>query len=106
MQPNLRLALALDRWRGRIPNGATFAVLLSSIIPEIAPAIGLLDAHLQHRALIYNTARATPTPALNALATLILVASFTVAGLGWLAYRRWGKGQGDDSSLGSITSSV
>ena len=35
-------ALALDRWRGRVPAGANFAVLLSFVVPEIALAIGLL----------------------------------------------------------------
>lgn len=42
---------------------------------------------------IYNTARAAPTPALNALATLTLVATFVVVLLGWLAYRRATRGE-------------
>ena len=37
---------------------------------------------------IYNTARAAPSPALNALATLILLASFLAIVLGYLIYRR------------------
>lgn len=37
---------------------------------------------------IYNSARSAPTPALNALATIMLVVSSLVAGLGFLAYRR------------------
>jgi len=42
---------------------------------------------------IYNTARAAPTPALNALATLMLLASFAAVLIGWLAYRRFTRGE-------------
>ena len=191
-------ALALDRWRGRGPAGANFAVLLSFVVPEIALAIGLLfmitwlatpfelgtvaqvvglitfqlsypvvivrarlltigpqyeeaardlgasrlgavrrvllpmlypaifvsailvfadvlDNFVLVRYLsansstettsmkIYNTARAAPTPALNAIATLILVASFGVVFVGWLAWRKWGGASSDDDTgLGAI----
>ncbi len=37
---------------------------------------------------IYNTARAAPTPALNALATLLLLAALTAVVIGYLFYRR------------------
>ena len=192
-------ALALDRWRGRIPPGANFAVLLSFVVPEIALAIGLLfmvtwlatpfelgttaqvvglitfqlsypvvivrarlltigtqyeeaardlgasrlgavrrvllpmlypaifvsailvfadvlDNFVLVRYLssnagtettsmkVYNTARAAPTPALNAIATLILVSSFVVVIAGWLAYRKWGRSDGEDTGLGAIAS--
>ena len=195
------LALALDRWRGRIPTGANFAVLLSFVIPEIALAIGLLflitmlttpfglgttaqivglvtfqlsypvvivrarlltigtqyeeaardlgasalgavkrvllpmlspailvsailvfadvldnfvivrylssDMSTETTSMrIYSTARAAPTPALNALATLILVASLGAVLIGWLIYRRLGKNDGDDVSFGSFTGNV
>ena len=195
------LALALDRWRGRIPTGASFAVLLSFVIPEIALAIGLLflitmlttpfglgttaqvvglvtfqlsypvvivrarlltigkqyeeaardlgasalgavkrvllpmllpailvsailvfadvldnfvivrylsaDMSTETTSMrIYSTARAAPTPALNALATLILASSLTVVAVGWLIYRRWGKNDGEDVSFGSFTGNV
>ena len=46
---------------------------------------------------IYNTARAAPTPALNALATLILLASFLAIVIGYLIYRRLNS---DDKSSG------
>jgi spermidine/putrescine transport system permease protein len=36
---------------------------------------------------IYNAARASPTPAVNAAATLMLVATFTVITIGFFAYR-------------------
>jgi spermidine/putrescine transport system permease protein len=55
---------------------------------------------------IYNTARAAPTPALNALATLILVTCLIVIVVGWLLYRRWSKGQGEDGGLGSFTGTL
>ena len=195
------LALALDRWRGRIPTGANFAVLLSFVIPEIALAIGLLflitmlttpfglgttaqivglvtfqlsypvvivrarlltigtqyeeaardlgasalgavkrvllpmlspailvsailvfadvldnfvivrylssDMSTETTSMrIYSTARAAPTPALNALATLILLASLGAVIIGWLIYRRLGKNDGDDVSFGSFTGNV
>ncbi|MSX64694.1 MAG: ABC transporter permease subunit [Actinobacteria bacterium] len=195
------LALALDRWRGRIPTGANFAVLLSFVIPEIALAIGLLflitmlttpfglgttaqivglvtfqlsypvvivrarlltigsqyeeaardlgasalgavkrvllpmlspailvsailvfadvldnfvivrylsaDMSTETTSMrIYSTARAAPTPALNALATLILVASLGAVIIGWLIYRRLGKNDGEDVSFGSFTGNV
>lgn len=41
---------------------------------------------------IYNTARAAPTPALNALATLLLVAALLAITLGYLIYRRTTRG--------------
>ena len=37
---------------------------------------------------IYNSARASPTPALNALATIMLVSSLLAIALGFLVYRR------------------
>ncbi len=51
---------------------------------------------------IYNTARAAPTPALNALATLMLLASFLAVVVGLLAYRRLSRGERDVSSLESF----
>jgi spermidine/putrescine transport system permease protein len=42
---------------------------------------------------IYNSARSAPTPALNALATIMLVVSLLVAGLGFLLYRRMTRGE-------------
>jgi spermidine/putrescine transport system permease protein len=44
---------------------------------------------------IYNSARAAPTPALNALATLVLVASVLAVVLGFLAYKRFSRGEHD-----------
>lgn len=41
---------------------------------------------------IYNTARGAPSPALNALATLLLVTSFAAIFIGFLVYRRLTRG--------------
>jgi spermidine/putrescine transport system permease protein len=194
------LALALDRWRGRIPAGANFTVLITFVIPEIALAIGLLfmvtylatpfglgttaqviglvtfqlaypvvicrarlltigtqyeeaardlgatalgairrvilpmlfpailvsaiivfagvlddfvivrylssDASTETTSMrIYQTARAAPTPALNAMATIILVVSTVVIILGWLLYRRLNRGE-RGTDIGAIASQI
>ncbi len=51
---------------------------------------------------IYNTARGAPTPALNALATLMLVSSFVVIAAGYLLMRRLSRGEPDATGLGSF----
>ena len=194
-------ALALDRWRGRIPAGANALALITFVMPEIALAIGLLfmvtylatpfglgtwaqiiglvtfqlaypivicrarlltiGAHYEEAARdlgasalgavrrvilpmllpailvssilvfadvlddfvivrylssdvstettsmrIYQTARAAPTPALNAMATIILVVSTVVIVAGWLAYRRWSRRQGERADLGSFAGTL
>ena len=190
-------ALALDRWRGRIPAGANFVVLITFVIPEIALAIGLLfmvtflatpfglgtwaqviglvtfqlaypvvicrarlltigkhyeeaardlgasalgavrrvilpmlfpailvsailvfadvlddfvivrylssDASTETTSMrIYQTARAAPTPALNAMATIILLVSTLAIVAGWLIYRRLNRSSGSSTDLGSF----
>jgi len=53
---------------------------------------------------IYNTARAAPTPALNALATLTLLASLVVVVAGLLVFRWLRRGEAKDgTSLESFT---
>ena len=42
---------------------------------------------------IYNTARASPTPALNALATIMLFSSLLAIALGFFVYRRLTRGE-------------
>jgi spermidine/putrescine transport system permease protein len=42
---------------------------------------------------IYNTARGSPTPALNALATIMLVSSLLAIALGFFVYRRLTRGE-------------
>jgi len=53
---------------------------------------------------IYNTARAAPTPALNALATLLLFAALAAVVIGFLVYRRMTRGDNTaDRGLGGFT---
>ena len=194
-------ALALDRWRGRLPQGANFLALITFVIPEIALAIGLLfmvtylatpfglgtwaqvvglvtfqlaypivicrarlltigshyeeaardlgasalgavrrvilpmlfpailvsailvfadvlddfvivrylssDASTETTSMrIYQVARAAPTPALNAMATIILVVSALVIVFGWLAYRRWTRRQGENTDVSSLANTL
>ncbi len=47
---------------------------------------------------IYNTARAAPTPALNAVATLVLVASLLAVTVGYLAYRWLTRGESGETA--------
>jgi spermidine/putrescine transport system permease protein len=42
---------------------------------------------------IYNTARGSPTPALNALATIMLISSLFAIALGFFVYRRLTRGE-------------
>jgi spermidine/putrescine transport system permease protein len=49
---------------------------------------------------IYNTARAAPTPALNALATLLLFAALLAITVGYFIYRRMTRG--DNTTAGGI----
>src|SRR4029079_9384729 len=35
-------AIGIDRWRGRLPNGANFLMLLSFVLPEVLLAVALL----------------------------------------------------------------
>jgi spermidine/putrescine transport system permease protein len=47
---------------------------------------------------IYNSARSSPTPALNALATIMLVSSLVAIALGFLVYRRLTRGERNQES--------
>jgi spermidine/putrescine transport system permease protein len=192
-------AIGIDRWRGRLPAGANFLMLLSFVLPEVllavallfvittvavpvqlgttAQVIGLVTFQVSYPAVlvrarlatigpqyeeaamdlgaspvgalrriimpmlmpaifastvlvfadviddfvlvrylsgdastepvsvkIYNTARAAPTPALNALATLLLVAALAAVVIGFLVYRRMTRGDSTaDSGLGGFT---
>jgi spermidine/putrescine transport system permease protein len=56
---------------------------------------------------IYNTARAAPTPALNALATLLLVFSLVAILLGFVVYRRLTRGEAADArGIGSFAGEI
>jgi spermidine/putrescine transport system permease protein len=52
---------------------------------------------------IYNTARAAPTPALNALASLLLLFSLLAVVFGFVIYRRLTRGESADArGIGSF----
>jgi len=53
---------------------------------------------------IYNAARASPTPAVNAAATFMLVSTFTVITLGFLAYRFATRGQRREGAVKDFVS--
>ena len=192
-------AIGIDRWRGRLPAGANFLMLLSFVLPEVllavallfvittvavpvelgttAQVIGLVTFQVSYPAVlvrarlatigpqyeeaamdlgasplgalrriilpmlmpaifastvlvfadviddfvlvrylsgdastepvsvkIYNTARAAPTPALNALATMLLLAALAAVVIGFLVYRRMTRSDTTaDSGLGGFT---
>ncbi|MFY9919868.1 MAG: ABC transporter permease [Mycobacterium sp.] len=192
-------AIGIDRWRGRLPAGANFLMLLSFVLPEVllavallfvittvavpvqlgttAQVIGLVTFQVSYPAVlvrarlatigpqyeeaamdlgasplgalrriivpmllpaifastvlvfadviddfvlvrylsgdastepvsvkIYNTARAAPTPALNALASLLLFAALAAVVIGFLVYRRMTRGDSTaNSGIGGFT---
>lgn len=104
---------------GATPMGAIRRVLMPMLTPAILASAVLVfadviddfvlvrylssDASTEPTSVkIYNTARAAPTPALNALATLLLVASFLVVIIGALVHRRLNRGDRDDSTMDSF----
>jgi spermidine/putrescine transport system permease protein len=95
---------------GASPVGAVRRVLLPMLVPAIFASTVLvfadvIDDFVIVRYLsgdsstepvsvkIYNTARAAPTPALNALATMLLVFSLVAILLGFVIYRRLTRGE-------------
>jgi len=95
---------------GASPVGAVWRVLMRLLTPAIfASAVlvfaDVIDDFILVRYLsgdsstetvsikVYNTARAAPTPALNALTTLLLVASLLAVTVGYLGYRWFTKGE-------------
>jgi spermidine/putrescine transport system permease protein len=196
-------AIGIDRWRGRLPNGANVLMLISFVIPETllavallfmvtsvalpltlgtsAQVVGLVTFQISYPAVlvrarlatigpqyeeaamdlgaspldalrriilpmlvpaifastvlvfadiiddfvlvrylsgdastepvsvkIYNTARAAPTPALNALATLLLLAALAAVVVGFLVFRRLTRGDGTtaDRGIGAFAGEV
>ena len=104
---------------GASPIGAVRRVLVPMLVPAIFASTVLvfadvIDDFVIVRYLsgdsttepvsvkIYNTARAAPTPALNALATLLLAFSLVAILLGFVVYRRLTRGE--DSTTRGIGS--
>ncbi len=94
---------------GASPLGALWRVTMPMLMPAIFASTVLvfadiIDDFVLVRYLsagsstepvsvkIYNTARAAPTPALNALATLLLLAALAAVVIGFLVYRRMTRG--------------
>jgi spermidine/putrescine transport system permease protein len=107
-------------------GASTIGALRRVLIPMLLPAIfastvlvfaDVIDDFVIVRALysdassetvaikIYNTARGAPTPALNALATLMLGASVVAILIGYAGYRFLTRGEGK-SSLGNFAGQV
>ena len=104
---------------GASPMGAVRRVLLPMLVPAILVSAVLVfadviddfvivrylsgDSSTEPTSVkIYNTARAAPTPALNALATLMLLAAFLAVIVGLLVYRRLSRGEKGSASLESF----
>ena len=95
---------------GASPLAATRRVLLTMLVPAIfASAVlvfaDVIDDFIIVRYLsgdaatepvsvkVYNTARAAPTPALNALTTLLLLASLFAVVIGYFVHRWFTRGE-------------
>jgi spermidine/putrescine transport system permease protein len=104
---------------GASPLAAQRRVILPMLVPAIVASAVLVfadviddfvivrylsgDAATEPTSVkIYNTARAAPTPALNALATLMLVAAMLAVALGFLLYRYLTRRSGERESIGSF----
>ena len=95
---------------GATPGQSVRRVLLPLLWPAILASVALVFAdsvdnfvtvrYLSAQAAteplsvkIYSAARSSPTPAVNAAATVMLVSTLLVITLGWLLYRRLSRGQ-------------
>jgi spermidine/putrescine transport system permease protein len=104
---------------GASPLSAQRRVILPMLVPAIVASAVLVfadviddfvivrylsgDASTEPTSVkIYNTARAAPTPALNALATLMLVAALLTVAMGFLIYRWLGRRAGERESIGGF----
>ena len=70
---------------------STFALSIDDFVVAQYMASGADTTTVPMR--IYATARAAPTPALNALATVMLVCSLLALVLAWLLFKRFARGQ-------------
>jgi spermidine/putrescine transport system permease protein len=82
---------------------ASFAIVFADTVDDFV-TVTYLSGPASSQPLstfIYTTARSTATPATNAAATLMLVTTTLVIALGYLAYRRFSRGQpgGDVANL-------
>jgi spermidine/putrescine transport system permease protein len=104
---------------GATPNQAIRRVLLPLLGPAILASIALVfadsvDDFVTLRYLsgpasseplsvkIYSAARGSPSPAVNAAATVMLVSTLLVVGIGLVLYRRFARGQGEAADAASL----
>lgn len=104
---------------GGTPNQALRRVLLPLLSPAILASVALVFAdsvdnfvtvrYLSGQAdteplsvKIYSAARSSPTPAVNAAATVMLISTLLVIGLGWMLYRKLTAGQNTAGDVGSF----
>ena len=95
---------------GAKPNQSVRRVLLPLLWPAIFASVALVfadsvDNFVTVRYLsgtadteplsvkIYSAARSSPTPAVNAAATVMLMTTMLVIAAGWFMYRRFAQGQ-------------
>ena len=105
---------------GASPGGAVRRVLMRMLLPAIFASAVLVfadviddfvivrylsgDASTEPVSVkVYNTARAAPTPALNALTTLLLLASLLAVVAGYALYRWFTRGEKDAGRLDVFT---
>jgi spermidine/putrescine transport system permease protein len=103
---------------GGTPNQALRRVIFPLLWPAILASIALVfadsvDNFVTVRYLsgsadteplsvkIYSAARSSPTPAVNAAATVMLISTMLVITVGWFMYRRFTRGQGE-GNVGSF----
>lgn len=85
---------------------ASFAIVFADTVDDFV-TVTYLKAGAETEALatkIYTTVRGSPTPAVNAAATFMLITTTLVIALGYLAYKRFSRGQQD--SLRDFSASI
>jgi spermidine/putrescine transport system permease protein len=85
---------------------ASFAIVFADTIDDFV-TVAYLSGAAESQTLsmkIYTLTRGAPTPAVNAAATFMLISTTLVIALGYLAYRRYSRGQ--DAGVTSFTSQI
>jgi spermidine/putrescine transport system permease protein len=83
---------------------ASFAIVFADSIDDFV-TVSALSANASTDTLaikIYQISRGSPTPAVNAAATVMLFTTLVVIAIGLLAYRRASRGQRDVSSFAQL----
>jgi spermidine/putrescine transport system permease protein len=79
---------------------ASFAIVFADSLDDFV-TVNALKAGASTQTLsisIYNTSRGSPTPAINAAATAMLIFTLTAVGFGLLLYRYFSRGQRGDAA--------